>query len=576
MKDWAASRCRRAAILCGQRLGHAASPAATPAEKPRRRLGHLRAPAWSFAVAATCLITLGGPATGAAQVVDLRTASDNSDGRALCEVWLTWSEPATVGAERERDELILRFDRPVDHASVSALATPLQHYIAGMWSGYDSLVLRLQPGVEAEAQAVQGRVRVALWRNEAMALAEDATPQTAQARPADEGRRRLRRLKADLLFSLGKPLEAIAALSALRADAPDDPSLALAESAIESSIGRWRRAAALYAEGQRLQGAKASQGRPLPGSAEAPQLIGHLVYDHQAGAASRRGLRLAGHGFVSDGLRASFAAELADSTVEPGVGNGLQSGLAIQALVGARYDAFGGHHLALMGGGGGGGAALLASAGLWDVLGETALRLAYGEARWELPATAALRTRRDALEIVRTFRPTAAMSRALRGELRTELRGHVERWRPGEVDVSRDAAVLGAVGRYTSWAARPRLWLQLSARAFLPFAVSPPPSPGSAKAVGAARAGLLAIAARSRVLAIDAGAELRIGRWWQLEAQLGHGWNLDGPDAVQVGAALMARPPIGLLGGLRVHRGLAPSAGAPATTSATLQVGAAF
>ena len=553
-----------------------APPAATSAVCLGDLWPGVRAAAGALAVAVAVALAWGPPATAVAQVVDLRAASESSDGRAVVEVWLTWSEPASVSAERARDELILRFDRPVDHASVSALAVPLQRYVAGLWSGYDSLVLRLQPGVDAEAQATQGRVRIALWRSEAVALADDATPQGAEAPAADGGRRRLRRLKADLLFSLGRPLEAIAALSALRADAPNDPSLALAQSAIESSIGRWRRAAALYAEGQALQGMASRTGRPLAGSAEAPQLLAHLVYDHQAATATRRGLRLAGHGFVADGWRASFAAELADSAVEAGVGGGLASGLAIQALVGARYDAFAGHHLALMGGGGGGGAALLATAGRWDALGETALRLAYGEARWELPATAALRTRRDAVEIVRTFRPTATTSRALHGELRSELRGHVERWRPGDVDVWRDAAVLGAVSRYTSWAARPRLWLQLSARAFLPFAVSPPPAVGSPKSLGAARAGRMAIAARSRVLAIDAGAELRIGRWWQLEAQLGHGWNLDGPDAIQVGAALTARPPIGLFGGFRLHRGLAPSAGAPATTAATLQVGAAF
>ncbi len=549
--------------------------------------------AWSLFVrivgAMAVILAFAAPAR--AQLVDLHRGADATDSsRAQATLTLTWPVPASVQATVQAsaqpgqggDEWLLHFDQPLDFSAFAALATPLQPWVAAMSLGYDSMVLRLQPGVVASAEVNAGRVVLTLSK-----VVADAAPAPASAAEVNlQARARLKRLKASLLFSLGEFWQAATLLDQLRAEAPDDPELLRMQSSVEARLSRWRRASsfldlAVSAGSGGPVGEAPRAGLPLAGSPDAPQARLELRRDGQQDIARRDGLAISGHVFLGSGVRVVGSYELARPEL---VGTGLWLGAGAverhRGGLGLRWDDWGGSwigaELAFSAEGVGG----TVQAELWDRFGGTQLRAAAAVPRWETAALAALQAERDGITLQRSFRTWPTLGRALRGEVQAEISATIERWRAIEVTGGAERSDWVAQGtlRYISFAVRPRLWASYTVRVLGAL--------GGAAAIGSAggttverlrtRGRLDAIVTPSHVHVGTVGAQLAIWRWWSVDGHIGYGLNLDGPGALQLGAATVWRPPTGLFAELRYGRGLATSTIAATTDVWTLQAGVAF
>ena len=526
-----------------------------------------------------------------AQLVDLQRGVDVADAsRAQVTLTLTWPQPASVEASQSGDEWLLRVDQPLDFSVFAALATPLQPWVAAISLGYDTMVLRLQPGVVAAAESNAGRVVLTLSRTVDAAEAPPATGTDANL----QARARLKRLKASLLFSLGEFWQAAALLDQLRAADPDDAELLRMQSSVEARLGRWRRASSFLdravsagrgvaARDVAAAGAEAPRaGLPLAGSPEAPQARLELRRDSQQDIASRDGLALRGHVFLGAGVRVGGDYELARPEL---TGSGLWFGRGSvdrhRGTISARWDDWSGSWIgaeaALSGRGVGG-----ALAGeLWDRYGGTRIQLATAMPRWETAALAALQAERDGLTLERSFRTWPTLGRALRGEVQAEVLASIERWRAvdGTADAQRSDWVTAATLRYLSFAVRPRIWASYTVRILGVFeqdGASAGVAVGGPTPAQRAAQRLAAIVAASHVHVASVGAQLALWRWWSVDAHIGYGLNVNGPGALQLGAATVWRPPTGFWAELRYGRGLATTAIAATTEVWTLQAGLAL
>ena len=180
------------------------------------------------AIRAACLVLCWLSLGAAAQTV----AVTRSSGGALVEFRLSNGKTARwdIGAQ----EVVIRFDGPVEGFDLAALVREAAPWIESATAGFDSVLLRAAPGIA-----------IAMRAGPNGPIAEFAAPSTAGSgdRAAE---RRLEQIRARLEAESGKEAEADARLAALARDAPDDVDVMIQRAGVAERLGHGSRALALY------------------------------------------------------------------------------------------------------------------------------------------------------------------------------------------------------------------------------------------------------------------------------------------------------------------------------------------
>jgi tetratricopeptide (TPR) repeat protein len=130
-------------------------------------------------------------------------------------------------------EAIIRFGAPVEGFDLAALMREASPWIESASAGFDSVLLRVAPGVA-----------IALRPGPNGPIAEfSAAPFMAGDRAAE---RRLEQIRARLEAETGKAEEAEARLAALARAAPEDVDVMIQRAGVAERLGHWSRALSLY------------------------------------------------------------------------------------------------------------------------------------------------------------------------------------------------------------------------------------------------------------------------------------------------------------------------------------------
>jgi hypothetical protein len=143
---------------------------------------------------------------------------------------LTWDAPVAIQAEQEMREVTLRFGQPLSDAPISDLGTQLVGAVESIRYGYDSVLLRLSPGVKADVVITATGVTVTFTRSA-----------TRQDRPI--GPSQLNFVRAKALLGAGEVAAARAELQRFISETPLSPEIARTArvARIEGSSGSiWR------------------------------------------------------------------------------------------------------------------------------------------------------------------------------------------------------------------------------------------------------------------------------------------------------------------------------------------------
>jgi hypothetical protein len=152
----------------------------------------------------------------------------------------------TILKQDDRDVLV-SFPHPLPNFDARALQDQAAGLLEGVSVGYDTLLLRLAPGVAVTKIAEQGALRLVLQRNPAAAGSE------APSTEADkEGAERLRLLGAQLLARTGQVSEARRQFGDLILAMPGNPEPMTGLAGVEQTAGSWRQALALYQKAHQL------------------------------------------------------------------------------------------------------------------------------------------------------------------------------------------------------------------------------------------------------------------------------------------------------------------------------------
>ena len=534
-----------------------------------RITGKIRLFAAASGVALAAAATFAAPAM--AQWVTVSGSPQDQTERTV-RVELLWSAPVGAQVEQTADELVIRVDRPLVHAALAAAATRISRWVGGVFVGYDSLVLKLTPGTVATVATSGARVTIT--------LRAAAPTSSAQARPggaggaeghgAQDAARRLRMLKATLLWTTGDVWQAGQVLQGLRQQGPDDARLQAAHALVEARLSRWRRAAALMQLASADAGTSGRGRLPVAGSAHAPVGRGRFVSEQQDNGVARTELRADGHFFIADGLRVVVDYRFARLSATPST-----AGVALlpdedahhRAAVGMRFDAMQGSWLSADVRATSQTTGAVVQAELWDPLGGTRIVAGLDEPRWELPAFTAVGAIRDGVGITRSFRSVSGVGRLLRGQVQARFSGFLERWRTAEGDASLTDLLLTGSVRYVSWRDRPRWWAQ--------YAVMRLDVRDRTSAPGGTDR-LASLLTSSQVHAATAGARLTLWRWLAADAFGGYSLSSPGGGAAQFGAGLSWTPPIGFTASADFARVVTPSSFGLGTQRLTLAAGGRF
>ena len=195
-------------------------------------------------IAPAVMLTYGPPAAALAAEPSgpvLHAGSDTISGGQYFS--LTWADAVNVQSERTGRELVLRFSRPLGDAPVADLEPRLAGNVEAIRYGYDSLLLQLSPGAEAEVTATDTGVAVTLARP---SPGDGGDGNGAAGSPTDGSL--LGFMKAKALLSAGSAAAARAELQRYIADVPIPPDVARASRAarIEGSSGNMYRSFAAF------------------------------------------------------------------------------------------------------------------------------------------------------------------------------------------------------------------------------------------------------------------------------------------------------------------------------------------
>ncbi|MCB1734600.1 MAG: tetratricopeptide repeat protein [Gammaproteobacteria bacterium] len=166
-----------------------------------------------------------------------------STGIGVETAWFELRFPRPVQIQREdRDGgWVLRFSQPLD-TDLELSAKSLEAWVASMWGGFDSLLIKPQAQVDARFQIDKDRVRVEFRRSAQRQVATEPAVAPPSARQA----MRLARLDAIWLVENGRIQEAVLALRGLVAEHPNEADLRIDLAGVESRLGHWSDALAHY------------------------------------------------------------------------------------------------------------------------------------------------------------------------------------------------------------------------------------------------------------------------------------------------------------------------------------------
>jgi tetratricopeptide (TPR) repeat protein len=171
------------------------------------------------------------------------------DGGFLITVPMQAASQATL--RQDGREVLVSFPHPLPEFNAKALQDQMAGLLEGISVGYDTLLLRLAPGVTVSKASEQGAVRLALQPNPAAAGSE-GLPAQAPTEADKEGAQRLRLLGAQLLARTGQVSEARQQFGDLILTMPENPEPMSGLAGVEQAAGRWRQALAYYERAHQL------------------------------------------------------------------------------------------------------------------------------------------------------------------------------------------------------------------------------------------------------------------------------------------------------------------------------------
>ena len=192
----------------------------------------------------------GGPAatTTPSPRID-RVSFASEDGGLLITVPMQAAGQVTLKQD-DRDVLV-SFPHPLPDFNAQALLDQATGLLEAVNVGYDTMLLRLAPGVAVSKTTEQGTVQFALHPTQAGVGGETQSAE-AVTETDKEGAQRLRMLGAQLLARTGQVSDARAQFGDLILTMPENPEPMSGLAGVEQTAGRWRQALALYERAQQL------------------------------------------------------------------------------------------------------------------------------------------------------------------------------------------------------------------------------------------------------------------------------------------------------------------------------------
>lgn len=178
-----------------------------------------------------------------------RVTFEASGGDFLINVVMEGASKATL--RQDGREVLVSFPHPLPDFNAQALQDQAVGLLEGVNVGFDTLLLRLTPGVAVTRTDEAGNLRLVVQPASGAAGGE---PQPGQpVTEADkEGAQRLRLLGAQLQAQSGQISEARGQFGDLILAMPGNPEPMSGLAGIEQGSGRWRQALALYQRAQQL------------------------------------------------------------------------------------------------------------------------------------------------------------------------------------------------------------------------------------------------------------------------------------------------------------------------------------
>jgi hypothetical protein len=166
-----------------------------------------------------------------------------ADGGFLISVPMQAASQATL--RQDGREVLVSFPHPLPEFNAQTLQDRLSGLLEGISVGYDTLLLRLAPGVVVSKTSEQGAVVLTLQPNPAGAA-------QAPTEADKEGAQRLRLLGAQLMARTGQASAARQQFGDLILTMPQNPEPMSGLAGVEQAAGRWRQALTLYQRAQQL------------------------------------------------------------------------------------------------------------------------------------------------------------------------------------------------------------------------------------------------------------------------------------------------------------------------------------
>jgi hypothetical protein len=182
----------------------------------------------------------GTPARGQGKP---RVTFEAADGGFVITVLMEGASKATL--RQDGREVLVSFSHPLPNFDAQALQDQAVGLLEGVSVGYDTLLLRLTPGVSVARMDEAGGLQLALQSTPGAARA--ATPPGQPVTEADkEGAQRLRLLAAQIAAQSGQISGARQQFGDLLLAMPGNPEPMTGLAGLEQTTGRWRQALDLY------------------------------------------------------------------------------------------------------------------------------------------------------------------------------------------------------------------------------------------------------------------------------------------------------------------------------------------
>ena len=189
------------------------------------------------ALFAAVLVGVGPDARGAAAV-----GLDEIAGQDWLALNFVWPEDVTFAHDVTGRELVIRFASAVPEGFINGLSEDAVQWIDYLSFGFDSILIRMKPGIEADVSQPGPREVAAVFsRREIGSLPENA----GDAEP-DRADLRFRMLEAELLRKGGQLVQARRLMRQEMDRNPKDIDVLIALAGIESELGRRDKAVQLY------------------------------------------------------------------------------------------------------------------------------------------------------------------------------------------------------------------------------------------------------------------------------------------------------------------------------------------